>query len=482
MLLILCSKCLFATHYRGGEITYKITGPLTVEATVTTYTKISYPSNLADKDSISVSWGDGTSNIIPRINGSNDSTCLGSSPCGIVIAADIKQSIYRGSHTYTGLLPNTNYFAITFLDDNMLGGIANIEDGNSVNVPFFVEATVYMGTGYDAFPGGYDASPIFLNSPKYYGFVNDTFTFNSAGYDPNGDSLSYGLIIPRTDQNDNVPQYVFPDAFCIAAGSGQSNTLEIKAQTGEIIWASPCVEGFFQLCIEVRQFHCGLFIGSVMRNMQIIAIAQHNHVPELSSMRDTIIQPGQLIEFNISSKDSDVTDVDSIQMLGEAFLHTQNAPIFSATTGNPATGIFSWQPDVSFARSTSYLFTVVATDNFMTNGPNGIAPFPGSAIEAFRVWVRDTADACQTTGIDKLTPSALPVQIFPNPTNGLLHVEADQQISEVVIYDLSGRAMQHFSFNNKAYDLTTSGLDGGVYLLSIVTESLTVTRKFIKIE
>lgn len=76
----------FATHYRGAEITYRVIGNYQIEATVTTYTKYSGQSTYADRDSVTINWGDGYSSILPRVNGANDGTCTGASPCGVNIA------------------------------------------------------------------------------------------------------------------------------------------------------------------------------------------------------------------------------------------------------------------------------------------------------------------------------------------------------------------------------------------------------------
>ena len=55
--LILIAPSLYATHNRAGDITYVQIGPLKIRLTVTTYTKAS--STGADRDSITLSWGDG---------------------------------------------------------------------------------------------------------------------------------------------------------------------------------------------------------------------------------------------------------------------------------------------------------------------------------------------------------------------------------------------------------------------------------------
>ena len=61
------SKCLYATHNRAGEITVRQISEYKVIATVTTYTKEAGTS--ADRDSITLDWGDGLSSRIHRNNG-----------------------------------------------------------------------------------------------------------------------------------------------------------------------------------------------------------------------------------------------------------------------------------------------------------------------------------------------------------------------------------------------------------------------------
>src|SRR5688572_30374411 len=66
-----------ATHYRAGEITYRIIGINKIEATVWTYTKISGQSLLADRPMVGISWGDGTGDTLCRVNGPISSPCRG---------------------------------------------------------------------------------------------------------------------------------------------------------------------------------------------------------------------------------------------------------------------------------------------------------------------------------------------------------------------------------------------------------------------
>ena len=97
---------LWATHNRAGEITIRQTGDLTIEVTVTTYTKTS--STQADRDSVKVFWGDGSSEYVFRINGE-----------GTPLDNNRKLNYYVASHTY----PGRATYTISMMDPNRNGGI-----------------------------------------------------------------------------------------------------------------------------------------------------------------------------------------------------------------------------------------------------------------------------------------------------------------------------------------------------------------------
>ena len=65
--LIISFQNLYATHNRAGEISIQQTGPLTVRATIVTYTKAS--SVQADRDTLEICWGDGFCEKVNRSNG-----------------------------------------------------------------------------------------------------------------------------------------------------------------------------------------------------------------------------------------------------------------------------------------------------------------------------------------------------------------------------------------------------------------------------
>ena len=113
-----------ATHNRAGEITYVQIGELSIEITITTWTRTS--SVQADRDSLTVFWGDGTFTAVTRLNGE-----------GEPLANDIKKNIYKAQHTY----PGRGTYTISMTDPNRISGILNVNYPNSVFVPFYLETT-----------------------------------------------------------------------------------------------------------------------------------------------------------------------------------------------------------------------------------------------------------------------------------------------------------------------------------------------------
>ena len=197
--LILLSTGAFATHYRAGEILYTHIGTgYTYQATVITYTKISGPSAYADRDSVTINWGDGTSDIIYRVNG----PVVGIYPNGVVVLTDVKKNEYVGTHTYPG--PPTAppgqsvpYYVMSFYDVNRLAGIANMAQcpGNSgsVNVPFYVEDTIFFPQANDLI--GQFSSPVLANPAVQYAGVCDSFVTNPEAIDSAADSITYLLYL-----------------------------------------------------------------------------------------------------------------------------------------------------------------------------------------------------------------------------------------------------------------------------------------------
>lgn len=88
---------------------------------------------------------------------------------------------------------------------------------------------------------------------------------------------------------------------------------------------------------------------------------------------------------------------------------------------------------------------------------------------------------CNVTGPVLETSNVLAqskIKVFPNPTKGDVNIETDSKIKSVEIFDVQGRMIQKISdINNVKTQISIHNLTYGTYLLKIITEKETVTKK-----
>lgn len=369
LLLAGAGQEVFATHYRAGEILYRVVGNYRIEATVITYSKWSSPSNLADRDTIDISWGDGVRSFLVRTNGPDVNPPNGV-PDGVFVADDIKKNVYVGVHQYPGAPPPPNrYYIISFYDQNRMENIVNMS--NSVNVPFYLEDTVKFPT--DLSNIGFNSSPILYYPPIDYANVNDTFYHNPLAVDPDGDSLVFELSPPLQNVNMQVPLYVYPDQFCRAAGR-PDNILVMDRFTGQIVWAVPCQQGIFNIAFVIHEYRQGINIGTLERDMQIIVLNQVNDPPQLTIVNDTCIRAGDTLLAQISARDRNTGQIVTLSADGGPFRVATSPAQFSAASGNPATGSFRWYTTCDHIQVQPYIALFRAADNYTVPGPGGSSP------------------------------------------------------------------------------------------------------------
>ncbi|CAH8283790.1 putative secreted protein (Por secretion system target) [Mariniflexile fucanivorans] len=98
-----------------------------------------------------------------------------------------------------------------------------------------------------------------------------------------------------------------------------------------------------------------------------------------------------------------------------------------------------------------------------------------SNIEAFSIWT--FADA-STLNIDEY--DANPISIFPNPASHsiTMYTNKNQAITSVELYDVTGKNMIMKPLSNKN-TLNVSHLSNGIYLLKILSETTSITKKLV---
>jgi gliding motility-associated-like protein len=349
-MVILCHEKVAATHNRAGEIYIEQTGPLSIKATIITYTKAS--SVPADRKELTINWGDDSSSVITRINGLNGG--------GEFLPGDIKKNIYVGFHTYPARgIP----YRISMMDPNRNGGILNVNFPNSDAVPFYIQTTYIL---LNPNTQGFNNTPQLLQPPIDKGCVNKTFIHSLNAFDPDGDSLAYRLIVPLQEANNAVPNYEFPTRI----RPSTRNNITLDERTGEFKWSTPQQRGEYNIAFQIISYRRGLAIDTTIRDMQVLIEDCQNDPPVVTTIEKICVIAGQTVAFPVRGTDPNIGQRISLSALGGPFEVPRNKAVFRGTGGPtvfrtpPVVDTFRWQTLCDHIAEYPYTVVFKAVDNF----------------------------------------------------------------------------------------------------------------------
>ena len=72
------------------------------------------------------------------------------------------------------------------------------------------------------------------------------------------------------------------------------------------------------------------------------------------------------------------------------------------------------------------------------------------------------------------------VAVFPNPTANNVNIQSDEQLKSVVVYNVLGQVVKNATPNATNFSLEMSNVDGGMYFVTVTTETGSKTVKLIK--
>jgi gliding motility-associated-like protein len=280
-------------------------------------------------------WGDGTGDELERVDS------LFRPVPGV---DDISYMLYIGRHTF----PAPGAYTISVEDPNRNNGVVNIP--NSVNVPMYIETEIVINPFV-----GINNSVQLLNPPIDKGCVGKTFIHNPAAFDPDGDSLSYELVVCKGAGGFDIPGYTFPLA---------SNFFIIDSLTGDVIWQTPMLQGEYNIAFVITEWRFGLKVGSVRRDMQIEIVACDHEPPEIFTIDDTCVVAGDFLQFDVFAVDPEGTEV-TIEAFGGPFEQTENPAYIEPDPGvgfDTAQTTFNWPTNCSHVRFEPFSVVFKATD------------------------------------------------------------------------------------------------------------------------
>lgn len=328
ILLLAPALCSLATHNRAGEITYRQISQFTYQITMITYT---YTSSEADRDSLEISWGDGSY-----------SWALRTIKTGL--PDQFNRNVYIANHTF----PGAGNYEISMLDQNRNAGIGNID--GSVNIPFAIKTRLLLNPQI-----GFNNTPILLTQPLDKAAVGKLYVHNPAAYDIDGDSLSYKLTTCLGDNGEPIPTYRFP--------ASSNRPIFINETTGDLIWDSPTTPGNYNVAFYIEEWRSGIKIGQVLRDMQITVVESENIPPKLNEFNELCVEAGQKIALDIIATDAN-KDFVKLNAYGGPFEQKTSPATFSQieNTAGRSTGKFTWNTTCEHVSKSKYQVEFKAED------------------------------------------------------------------------------------------------------------------------
>lgn len=72
------------------------------------------------------------------------------------------------------------------------------------------------------------------------------------------------------------------------------------------------------------------------------------------------------------------------------------------------------------------------------------------------------------------------INLYPNPSVENIFIETDELINEIIIFNTIGQIVLKNQPNSKAFSIDISNLQNGQYFITLISNSITETKKFIK--
>lgn len=382
-----------ASHLRAGNITLTRASCSDYGYWIKlhVYTRTNVVTKFGTGAGAELNFGDGSAPYHPRpvsfppIIGQSDN-----GPIGEVI-----DSVY---HRFSG----QGLYTITYFEEYRNEGVLNI--ASSDRTPFFIQTQLLIDDGV----GGCNNTPQLLVPPIDQGCTGVKWTHNPGAWDPDGDSLSYSLYVPKQGAVYNsdgmfassvdVGGYVNPNAqqfygsngipYNGASEDGKSPpSFKINPVSGTITWDAPGTAGEYNIAFIIREWRkvpgtsTWVSLGYVERDMQIVIQDCKNNRPKLNVPSDVCVVAGTKVTSDVFAVDPAVLagkrtkqDGDSTKI--EAFSNVFNeiAPLASIIPGPSVWQVtmsdtqqahvqFNWQTSCSHVKEQPYEVVFKATDN-----------------------------------------------------------------------------------------------------------------------
>lgn len=446
----------YATHLKGGEITYVADSlnPLKYLFTLTTYTDNVGGANAnAAQVDVTFYFGDGTSEKALRSNGKD----------GTPIGNETSINYYYIWHSF----PGAGSYPVSVGIQNRNAGTINLGPSPDQK-SFFVQTTLLINAAIKG-----NNSVQFGDKPIFLVPVGKIYRQNVLATDPDGDSLSFQMVKSQQQITDgagsNIPGYQFPDS------------LSIHPVSGEIRWKTPQMIGQYAFAVKISEWRNGILIGTVIRDYQVFVIDDsdpgqelHLYKPqgqEMVSSSAVKVETGAKAELKVILSDN---AADSIRWSAfSEVLESSKPATFTVTDSlNFKVGKFSWVTIADNKRNQPYIVTFRGNSVF-----NQKSTLQSDLTVLLYVGVEVPVippPSSITTAIDGERAPLSRIRVCPNPVNDQFHVSIQTNPVHLtfLLLDPSGREVKWMeNLSQTEFDISIAHFTSGLYVYRLVSGS-----------
>jgi hypothetical protein len=191
----------------------------------------------------------------------------------------------------------------------------------------------------------YNNSPVLSVTPIVNLQVNSTATYQIPSSDPDGDAVSFRLATLSESDGNNVS--------AVSVSSTGLVTFNTNSTT---------IGQLYNVIVAAEDGSSKVMADFIVRIVKQSNPPIWNYSVTPSNNYNYQVSPGQTVSFNLKASDIDAPGTVGISAVG-----VPSGATFSATSGAPATGSFSWTPTTADLGTTVINFTATDLDNSQTS-------------------------------------------------------------------------------------------------------------------
>lgn len=438
-----------AASIRGGEITFRQTAPLALEATAYLYIQANATNTVPD--SISLCWGDGncsTAYITNGVDADNDGL-----PDGESLTTNQLLGVYQVGHLYEAAGQYT-LFVNTL---NRVGGILNI--GNSSPIAFYMEALATVTTSAEP-----HYSPVFYEPAMLdRSVLAFPFTHLPTVFDRDDDEVVHTLATPKAIDG---PIAAYQELTQVVPGA--NNQFTISPVTGLLTWDAPQRDGRYLINVVVSTYRDGALWEQVTRDMLIEVEDLMARPPVLELDNAALLQEvlvGDMVELGATSQSIPFGGEVELTAAGGLLEFFDEPAVFLPDTGIQPNSTFTWTVEPADERTTPYLTGFKAKD--LSNGLAVFVPILHQVVDE----LTDTEEP----------PLRNRLRVFPNPVSEVLTVDfsANAEPAFYQLFRADGVLLQSGQWTRSPAEVNVQSFPAGVYHIKITGLGTHSTAPFI---